>query len=76
MPALLPEPPQGSGGLLGPAGLAGLGRPAQGQAQVRLLQLAAVQPLGLVGAGMGIIVQGLALLVLDLRFSNDLARMF
>jgi hypothetical protein len=31
--------------------------------------------LGLVGAGMGIIVQGLALLVLDLRFSADLARM-
>lgn len=31
--------------------------------------------LGLVGAGIGIIVQGLALLVLDLRFSADLARM-
>jgi len=31
--------------------------------------------LGLVGAGMGIIVQGLALLVLDLRFSADLATM-
>jgi hypothetical protein len=31
--------------------------------------------LGLVGAGMAIIVQGLALLVLDLRFSADLARL-
>jgi hypothetical protein len=31
--------------------------------------------LGLVGAGVGIVVQGLALLVLDLRFSNTLARL-
>ena len=31
--------------------------------------------LGLVGAGMGVVVQGLALLVLDLRFSADIARM-
>ena len=30
--------------------------------------------LGLVGAGIGIVVQGLALLVLDLRFSTALAR--
>ena len=31
--------------------------------------------LGRVGAGVGIVVQGLALLVLDLRFSNTLARL-
>src|SRR5215207_2607611 len=30
--------------------------------------------LGLVGAGVGIVVQGLALLLLDLRFSNALAK--
>jgi hypothetical protein len=51
VPALLPEPPQRPRRLLGPAGLAGVGGPAQGQAQVGLLQLAAVQPLALVGAG-------------------------
>jgi hypothetical protein len=31
--------------------------------------------LGLVGAGVGIVVQGLALLLLDLRFSNALAKL-
>ena len=31
--------------------------------------------LGLVGAGVGVVVQGLALLVLDLRFSNALAKL-
>ena len=31
--------------------------------------------LGLVGAGVGIVVQGLALLILDLRFSNVLAKL-
>jgi hypothetical protein len=31
--------------------------------------------LGLVGAGVGIVVQGLALLVLDLRFSTSIARL-
>jgi hypothetical protein len=31
--------------------------------------------LGLIGGGIGVVVQGLALLVLDLRFAADLARM-
>ena len=31
--------------------------------------------LGLVGAGVGVVVQGLALLLLDLRFSNALAKL-
>jgi hypothetical protein len=49
--ALLPEPPQGRGRLQGPAGLAGLDRPGQGGPEVGVLQVAAVQPLALVGSG-------------------------
>ena len=48
MAPLLPEPPQGPGGRLGPVGLAGLDRPAEGGADVGVLGVAAVQPLALV----------------------------
>jgi hypothetical protein len=51
VPALLPEPPDRPRRPLGPVGLAGLDGPAQGGAEVGVLQVAAVQPLGLVGAG-------------------------
>src|SRR5215211_4658163 len=51
VPALLPEPPQRPRRLLGPVGLAGVGRPPERGAQVGLLQVATVQPLALVGAG-------------------------
>jgi hypothetical protein len=46
VPALLPEPPQRPRRLLGPVGLAGVGRPPQRGAQVDLLQVAVFgQPL-------------------------------
>jgi hypothetical protein len=50
VPALLPEPPDRPGCLLGPVGLAGLDGPAQAGPEVGVLQVQAVQPLALVGA--------------------------
>jgi hypothetical protein len=51
VPALLPEPPDRPCRLLRPVGLAGRDGPAQGGAEVGVLLVAAVQPLGLPGAG-------------------------
>ena len=58
MAALLPEPPEGPGGLLGPFELAGLDGPPQGGPDVGVLQVAPVEPDALVkgdevGLGLG-----------------------
>jgi hypothetical protein len=51
VPSLLPEAPQRPRGLLGPVGLGGVHGPAEGGAEVGLLEVEAVQPRPLVVGG-------------------------